>query len=773
MYLSARGGIKNYGLRKIAMEKQKKHNRLSDIGEMVQRLSEDKLRFLWRGRIINQNFADKNKISSTDLQSKIADRRKPINLLETHNEESITDNFNSDSKNLPATTYQLQPNLVDGNDLMSFTNSPAAKFSRRREIYRAIAGFTALSLIILSAFPLFNIVESNRQARSAVLGVATGAYERFTAASSALLAADFTAASAGFTAAYNEFSLALEEFSGLSAAASMLPEGETAKELLLAATDASLSMQYLSAGMEGMVSARISNRGISTNNEKEASIVFSESLNNISLGINYLQAVEARLLNLDSRTIPEQYRKQIEAIRETFSATSSMFTQAKGMLGLLSALTSGGEQKFLLLFQNHRELRATGGFIGTYGLLHLNGGSIESLKIDTVYNPDGQLQEKIAAPGPLQRQLTPTWAMRDSNWFFDFPTSAAKAAEFFKKETDTKVDGVVAFTPAVFKRFMQITGPIEMPEYGQTLTAENFIDIVQYETSVAYDRVLNQPKKFLADFTLLMLDRVSNFSTAEWLQFLDAIMVSLVSRDIQAESFNNNFSQIGQLGWNGALRQAPHDFLSVVHSNVGAGKTDQNINQEINLESVLDGDGRITNTLTVTRTHTPGSEKEFPVNLDFMRVYVPLNSELVSASGFDSFPYAPSWGEGLDMDEDLAVLDQSVLIHADSGTLVLKETGKTVFANWIELAPGETQVVRLEYKLPLQYNTASSNAELYSILVQRQAGAPPTEFNYRFFNASPLSAIWDHSNEAGEGAVRSSLLERDFVWGTILNNVSD
>src|SRR3989344_28805 len=97
-------------------------------------------------------------------------------------------------------------------------------------------------------------------------------------------------------------------------------------------------------------------------------------------------------------------------------------------------------KKYLILFQNPSELRPTGGFPGTYGVVTFKDGKLQDLKVDDVYNLDGQLQELIVPPIQLQH-ITPNWGMRDANWFIDFPTSARKITAFYKKESGYEVDG--------------------------------------------------------------------------------------------------------------------------------------------------------------------------------------------------------------------------------------------------------------------------------------------------------------------------------------------
>ena len=145
---------------------------------------------------------------------------------------------------------------------------------------------------------------------------------------------------------------------------------------------------------------------------------------------------------------------------------------------LVELLGGNGPRKYLFLFQNNSEMRATGGFIGSYGLLDIANGRIKKFFIDGIFNPDGQLKDKIVPPLPIQK-ISANWSMHDSNWFPDFPVSARKAISFYEKTGGPTADGVITLTPVVMQRLLEITGPIEMPEYEITLDSNNFLELTQ------------------------------------------------------------------------------------------------------------------------------------------------------------------------------------------------------------------------------------------------------------------------------------------------------
>jgi hypothetical protein len=128
---------------------------------------------------------------------------------------------------------------------------------------------------------------------------------------------------------------------------------------------------------------------------------------------------------------------------------------------VLELLGSRQDRQYLVMFQNNRELRPTGGFIGSFALVDVSRGEVRKVLVDTIYNPDGQLKDFLIPPVPLQK-ITDRWFARDANWFADFRTSASKVAHLFERSGGPTVDGVLAITPVLLEDLLRLTGPISM-----------------------------------------------------------------------------------------------------------------------------------------------------------------------------------------------------------------------------------------------------------------------------------------------------------------------
>lgn len=523
-----------------------------------------------------------------------------------------------------------------------------------------------------------------------------------------------------FAAAQSEINSSREV---LLQALKLLPPGNDLERILSAGIDLTAAGTALEIGKQTLtpeVFIGSDHRGTSF----ELFNFLRDRRTNLLQASNRVSLAATKLGEVNPNRIPSEYRgKFLEAFEKLRTADQAL-RKILDTQEILLRLLGDPPKTYLLIFQNNNEARATGGFIGTYGLLKFGRGTARIEKIESIYALDGQLFEKIAAPGPLQRQVSQHWALRDSNWFADFPESARKMLEFLEKEGKILADGVIALTPDVFEDLLVLTGPVPIPEYDRELTAANFREVVQFETSENYDRRLNEPKKFLADFTPRFLEKLTALSADNTPAVLEALRRLGEEKQILLFSLDPKLQNIfAEYRLDGAVRHTSGDYLAIYHSNVGGGKTDQHIRQTVEKSVSIDSGGLAIVKLKITRTHLGFAEKYFPKNLDFMRIFAPRQAKLLAASGFDDFALPSSSLPDAATDSDLKSWDTEFTRDEKTAMYIGAEAGYRVFANWLELLPGQSKTVELTYEM--QFDAAKN----YTMLLQKQPGARAFDFS--------------------------------------------
>ncbi|MCX6763507.1 MAG: DUF4012 domain-containing protein [Candidatus Moranbacteria bacterium] len=479
-----------------------------------------------------------------------------------------------------------------------------------------------------------------------------------------------------------------------------------------------------------------------------------------------------------------------DAERSRFTELKNKLPEAENFLRMFvdnsqiftDVLGGNGPRKYLFLFQNNQEMRATVGFIGSYGVLDMSNGHVKKFFIDGIFNPDGQLKEKVVPPIPIQK-MSAVWTLHDSNWFPDFPTSAEKAMWFFDKTGGPTVDGVIAMTPTVMQKLLEVTGPIAMPDYGVTIDKDNFVEAIQYETEVDFDKELNQPKKILADMAPLILEKIFNMkNVSDLTKTMNVLAESLKEKHMLLYSKNYEIEKrIAAAGWSGEILDTPKDYLSVINTNINGYKTDGVVDESIGHEAQIQDDGSIIDTVTVTRHHR-GGNMNFDwwnkVNADYLRVYVPKGSTLLSAEGQTREFNAPPidyQALGFRIDAQVQMEEQNMQIDDASGTRIYDDGDKTVFANWAYVSPQETVTLKYKYLLPFKINVDSREkpADTYSLLVQKQSGSIGSRLASQIIYPEKFKSIWrypDDLQNSGEGSISlETNLKLDRFMGVALS----
>lgn len=378
------------------------------------------------------------------------------------------------------------------------------------------------------------------------------------------------------------------------------------------------------------------------------------------------------------------------------------------------------EQNYLVLLQNADELRPTGGFIGTVGYLRVDAATLNEFRFEDVYAIDNPVSGvwKDVPPEPLQRELGVTaWYLRDRNWSPDFPTSAEDIMKTYEREkglvststTPIHLDGVIALEPELFKRLLQFTGPVTIA--GKTYSAETFFDQLEFDSEMGFHMQgipVERRKDMVLQVGNILMERLLATPASRWGDLLDLLTNSLEEKDVLfALRDPKTLALLDRRGWTGRVGATPQDFLWVIDANLAALKTDGVMDKEIqyHLDTTAQDGPLATVTLKYHNTNRSLTWR-YTRYRDYVRIYVPEGSTLVSSAG------------AMRTDKNLA--GGKVV----PGTVdVMRDLGKTVFGAFWSIEPGETRTLTFTYRLPQAFTDQLFATNRYQLLVQRQPGA--------------------------------------------------
>ncbi|MBI5222454.1 MAG: DUF4012 domain-containing protein [Candidatus Magasanikbacteria bacterium] len=633
--------------------------------------------------------------------------------------------------------------------------------------------FSAVVLLVLAIlpFPAVGYYESVKDTSARVVEASANAFLSLQSSTVAAMHADLNQAEYDLNAALTSFNTANsildKEHRALQYVAGMLPvigrQVKSRQHLLVAGHHLALGNTYLVKGVE-----ELNKQSQSPLGDKIAILA-----NHLRSAVPQYQEALVELGGVPSETLPTEYQESFADFKLLFAT----FVDDMGdLVGLSNALqtTFGHDQlrRYLLVFQNNDELRPTGGFMGSFALLDAQKGQIVNLDIPGggAYDLQGQLDVFVKPPLPLQL-ANKRWEFQDANWFPDFPAAARKIEWFYQHGRGATVDGVIAINATVLERLLSVIGPVQSADKNLVIVSSDAVEKLQQQIEFDYDKNVNKPKEILSELAPQILAGFGKLDTVGVMRLVSELEDALQKKEIQLY-FNDESTQakLAEFGWTGGISPvaAGQDYLSVVNTNIHGQKSDAKIKQSIEHQAVIQADGSIIDTVFVHRAHSGvAGVPLYGVNsVDYLRIYAPEGSELLDAGGFtfppeDVFKVPEDWYKE---DVDLANQEKQIGIHAQSGTRITNEFGKTAFGNWVMVAPGNTETAYFVYRLPFKADSR------YSLLAQKQSGID-SDFATQVIYPDGWSPVWSTGEEmrlASNGASYGGVLDEDRVVGVVM-----
>jgi hypothetical protein len=471
---------------------------------------------------------------------------------------------------------------------------------------------------------------------------------------------------------------------------------------------------------------------------------------------NDILGLEDEILLLDNSPFAKYINKQkIEQVKDIIGF-GDMFDLAIVFMNNISTVIGENEPaNYLLLLQNNTELRPTGGFIGTYGILKVNQAKGE-LKFDDVYNLDKTVKETMFITPPWQLTKwndTKQWFLRDANWSPDFIVSANNAQSLYNTESgeNLKFTGTIAFTPDVVADIIGLFGEIKVEDL--VFTKDSFVAMLEYEVEMKFKELnipLDKRKEVIKKIYEQLTVDLKTMPADKYIKLVKIINDNLNQKHILLYFNDHDLEEaVAQKNWSGHIRNAESDYLMVVDANLGSLKTDAVMDKKIsysveyfkekieskdvgaqNLEPAQSAQNVETQNLASLQPTEKQKEEKTKNHLigklaiaytnngkftwhstryrTFTRVYVPEKSRLIKAEGMMVNDRNKEVGEVYPVDE----------------------LGKTSFGVFVAIEPGESKTLYFEYELP--ESIANQYAEnKYSLSAQKQSGTKGHKFEVK------------------------------------------
>jgi len=421
-------------------------------------------------------------------------------------------------------------------------------------------------------------------------------------------------------------------------------------------------------------------------------------------------------------------QKSLLTLRKTTDNAATFIEDAKPLIKILpNLLGEPDSKKYLILFQNDKELRPTGGFITAYAIFSIDKGIIHVDRSDNIYNLDATIPNKPKAPDPIRKYLpkVPVFNLRDTNLSPDFIESMRTFNSLYDKAGGkVKVDGIIALDTSVLVSTIKILDD-RVDAAGTTFTTK--IDrrcdcpqvIYQLESNIStplsldlrvsdLEAIQAGRKAIIGDLLYAILTKALKSSPKiYWGPLFQDLITQINQKHVLFYLYDKDAQQGMQaVGADGRIRSFTGDYLHINEANFGGQKANLYVTKTVEQNYEVKNDGNIVKTVTINyKNPHPASDCNLErgglclnaVYRNWFRIYTPLGSKLTASKG------------------------------SEVKMTSYDELSKTVFEGFLTVRPEGTAVFTISYVLPKNITNDSSLA----LLIQKQPGTNGEEYSIK------------------------------------------
>lgn len=405
--------------------------------------------------------------------------------------------------------------------------------------------------------------------------------------------------------------------------------------------------------------------------------------------------------------LPGDPGKKVDAAQKAIVQIDSLIGDSRPLIEVLPEIMGvSGERKYLVLLQNDKELRPTGGFITAYAIFRVNRGVIEPESSSDIYHLDATLLKKIPAPEPIVKYLpnVPDFNIRDSNISPDFYVSMKQFDNLYEFSSEKKeINGIIALNTQFVLDMIKVLGPIEAN--GQKYTTDEVEECACPQIIYELEKYADEPVAFekgdrkgiIGVLMEEMMKKTFDAPKTTWPSILEVFLTSLQQKELLLYFKDTNSQQaVERINFAGRIYEYDGDYLHINEANFGGAKSNMYLEQKVKQEIDEGKDDNLTKKVTI--------EYKYPRRMD--------NCSLERKSGLCLAGIYRSWIR-------VYVPKGSTLIKSQGTEVVLTVTedlDKTVFEGFFTLRPEGTAKIELEYNVPIKPDGD------YKLLMQKQPG---------------------------------------------------
>lgn len=416
------------------------------------------------------------------------------------------------------------------------------------------------------------------------------------------------------------------------------------------------------------------------------------------------EVLAQKLEKLDPGRYPEklggrEIRGSLRWLKETATQLSTSLSDVVTFFRILPPIMGvGSRQNYLIIFQNDKELRPSGGFLTAYAVFTLDKGRLSASSASDAYFID--IDNRLSVYDPAPAIITKYLKLSDNKLFFrdanlspDFKVSMEAVERIWNRSRLVpKVNGIVGLDTHFVESMMSVLGEVSLPGYPK-FTQDNVVEQLEIVSNVLGSRLEKRQgrKDIIGALMTQMMQKAFAAGGKQYLNLLTTIWQAaeqkhllLSFHDVEAQALAE------KINFAGRVKDFDGDYLYINDANFAGRKANWYVKEEVTKEVSLEK-GKVVTTLKIDYENTGKYHPDFNTGYrDYVRVYVPLGSKLISSEG-----------------------SKEVVITGE-------DLGKTFFAGYLAVDPLQKVRFSLKYESPRTIIKDNS----YRLLIQKQPGTP-------------------------------------------------
>ncbi len=397
--------------------------------------------------------------------------------------------------------------------------------------------------------------------------------------------------------------------------------------------------------------------------------------------------------NLNTSVFPSWMQDKVLDMKDLISQLEGGTRTIKETVSFLPELLGSNERKrYLILFQNESEIRSTGGWLTSYGIIGIEGGQIRELFVDDIYNADGTLRvqgKRYTPPRSMAKALELTdWSFSLVNWYPDLLDTMSESEQFVKDlGKGNSLDGIITIDISLIQKLLDRWGGIEVPGESELITSKNIYNKI-FEMHQEFTPGSTQKTTFLANLANEIVKKVLSMDIPELISISDIFENSLDEKHLQATFKDRNaYNFFNSRSWANSIDSRYYSAPIPIDWNWGGNKANLYLEKNYNLSLNIKDLESIDYTYSITIENSSKTETYPEGNyINYQRIYIPAEATILRINGFENNEYT-----------------------------TYKESGYKVIGGWFNIPVKETKTLEIAYRI-----NSSNDGSAFPIKIQDQ-----------------------------------------------------